>query len=82
MTDTAPKDPTPAWSLTFLTDAWEWDRQLTADTLDAAKAQAREALEQLVAEERPQLACVTLIKDDRKFGVWDWVAGQPYWSRV
>ena len=41
---------------------------------------AREALEALVREERPELACVTLLEDGVKVGVWDWVERQPYWT--
>ena len=77
MTDSSPT----RYALTFLTNEWEWDGDLAADTLDQAKAAAREALVRMVEEERPQLACVTLLQDGVKIGVWDWVQQQPYWTR-
>lgn len=69
------------YSLTFLTDEWEWDGVLTADTLEDAMVAAREALLNLVRDERPELACVTLLEDGSRVGVWDWVERQPYWTR-
>lgn len=66
--------------LAFLTDEWEWEAELAADTFEAAKAASRAALEALVREERPQLACVTLLDGGVKIGVWDWVEQQAYWT--
>ena len=74
--------PAARYSLTFLTDQWEWDADLPADTLDQAKAAAREALVRMVEEEKPELACVTLLEDGVKIGVWDWVERQPWWTRL
>ena len=68
------------YELAFLTDQWEWEAEVVADTLEAAKAASRAALEALVREEKPQLACVTLIDAGVKIGVWDWVERQPYWT--
>ena len=68
------------YSLAFLTDQWEWEQDITADTLEQAKAAARTALENLVREERPELACVTLLNGGSKIGVWDWVEERPYWT--
>ena len=70
------------YSLAFLTDQWEWEAGLAADTLEQAKAASREALTRLVQEEKPELACVTLLEDGLKIGVWDWVESQPYWTRL
>ena len=36
--------------------------------------------EDLVREENPELACVTLLDHGVKVGVWDWVERQPYWT--
>jgi hypothetical protein len=73
--------PHPArYSLTFLTDQWEWDAPLHADTPGQAKAAARRALLRMVKEETPELACVTLLDRGVKIGVWDWVEQQPYWT--
>jgi hypothetical protein len=66
--------------LAFLTDEWEWEAELVGGELPDAKAAARKALETLVREERPALACVTLIEHGVKVGVWDWVEGQAHWS--
>jgi hypothetical protein len=66
--------------LAFLTDQWEWEVELGPGTLEQAKAAGREALERLVAEEKPQLACVTLLDGGVKVGVWDWVERQPHWT--
>ena len=68
------------YSLTFLADEWEWDAALEPDTPAQAKAAARRALEALVRDEAPELACVYLIENGRRIGVWDWVAQQPYWT--
>jgi hypothetical protein len=76
----APADPTPTYELAFLTDQWEWERPLALQTFEQAKAAAREALETVVREESPSLACVTLLQDGVKVGVWDWVERQSYWS--
>lgn len=81
MTDAPPPDPKPTrYGLGFLTDQWEWESELAADTLEQAKAAAREALLRLVEEEKPDLACVTLVEDGVRIGVWDWVERQPYWT--
>ncbi len=77
MTDDA---QTRRYELSFLTDQWEWEADLAADTPEQAKAAAREALLALVREEAPLLACVTLVEHGRKIGVWDWVERQPYWT--
>ena len=66
--------------LQFLTDQWEWEEEATADTVDQARAVARDALTNLIREEQPELACITLTEDGRKIGVWDWVDAQPIWS--
>jgi hypothetical protein len=70
------------YSLTFLTDQWEWEADLGAETLAQAKAASHKALEDLVREEAPELACVTLLEDGLKIGIWDWVEKQPYWTAV
>ncbi|HEV2531457.1 hypothetical protein [Phenylobacterium sp.] len=81
MSDVPPTDPRPkGYSLAFLTDQWEWEAELAADTFEQAKAASREALEQLVREERPRLACVTVLEDGSKIGVWDWVEMKAYWT--
>ena len=74
--DTKPR----GYSLAFLTDQWEWEVELAADTRAEATAAARKALEDLVREEAPELACVTLVEDGAKVGVWDWVERRPYWT--
>lgn len=76
--DTAP----PRYVLAFLTDQWEWEREFVARKLELAKAAAQQALEALVRDERPELACVTLIEDGVKIGVWDWVESQSHWTRL
>lgn len=68
------------YSLAFLTDQWEWEVELAADMLEQAKTAAREALEELVRHESPELACVTLLEDRVKIGVWDWVERRSYWT--
>ena len=70
------------YTLAFLTDQWQWETDLAETTLEQARAAAREALETLVREEAPELACVTLLEDDRKIGVWDWVEMQSYWTAL
>jgi hypothetical protein len=74
--------PAARFTLTFLTNEWEWDAELASETLEQAKAAAREALVRMVEEEKPQLACVTLLQDGVKIGVWDWVEQQPWWTRL
>ena len=55
------------------------EADLAAETLERAKPEARAALERLVQEEAPELACVTLlVRTARTIGVWDWVERQPY----
>ncbi len=68
------------YSLAFLTDQWEWEAELCADTRAQAKIAARQALEDLVREEAPELACVTLLENGVRVGVWDWVERRPYWT--
>lgn len=68
------------YAAAFLTDEWEWRQELAAETFDQAKQASRQALEDLVREEAPGLACVTLLRDELKLGIWDWVEGQPYWT--
>ena len=81
MSDAEPDDAKPqAYALAFLTDQWEWEAELAAETRDLAKAAARDALEALVREEAPDLACVTLLADGVKIGVWDWVENRSYWT--
>ncbi|THD79384.1 MAG: hypothetical protein E7812_09950 [Phenylobacterium sp.] len=76
-----PPAPTPSrYSLAFLTDQWEWEADLAADALEPAKAASRDALEALVHDERPELACVTLLEDGVKIGVWDWVETKAHWT--
>ena len=83
MSDVPPLDGTlKGYQLAFLTDQWEWEAELAAGSLAEAKAAARAALEALVRDERPELACVTLVDHGLKVGVWDWVAGKAYWSRL
>lgn len=80
MTDAHLDSKSQRYSLTFLTDQWEWDAPLPAETLAQAKTAAREGLEALVREEAPELACVYLLERGVKRGVWDWVERQPYWT--
>ena len=68
------------YTLAFLTDQWQWEADLTQGAFEQARTAAREALETLVREEAPDLACVTLLEDEVKVGVWDWVEQQPYWT--
>ena len=68
------------YSLAFLTDQWEWDADVTAHTFEHAKAASRKALEDLVREEKPELACVTLLENGVRIGIWDWVDKQTYWT--
>lgn len=83
MTDTPLTDARPRrYELAFLTDEWEWEAEVVAETLEQARAAARGALEALVRDEAPELACVTLIEDGVKIGVWDWVERQAYWTRL
>jgi hypothetical protein len=81
VSDAPPTDAKPTrYVLAFLTDEWEWESDLAADGFEAAKAASRAALEALVREETPQLACVTLVDDGVKLGVWDWIEDKPYWT--
>jgi hypothetical protein len=73
-------DKLTGYSLAFLTDEWEWEADLAADTFEQAKTAARTALEDLVRDEAPELACVTLLKANSKLGVWDWVEKRAYWT--
>jgi len=68
------------YSIAFLTDQWEWEARLAEATLAEATVAARWALEELVREEAPQVACVTLLRDGLRVGVWDWVEQQAYWT--
>lgn len=68
------------FALQFLTDRWEWDQALAVADAEAARAMAKAALETLVRDEGPELACVTLTENGVKRGVWDWVEGRPYWT--
>lgn len=72
----------PCFVLAFLTDQWEWEAELAADSLEAAKAAARRALEALVSDEQPKLACVTLLEDGARIGVWDWVEQRAFWTTL
>lgn len=76
----SPPQPAPRYALAFLTNEWEWTEALEAESFDAAKAAARQALERVVREEKPELACVTLVEAGVKIGVWDWVLERPYWT--
>ena len=81
LAEAEPADTKPRlYSLAFLTDQWEWEAELAAATRAQAKESARAALESLVREEAPDLACVSLLEDGVKVGVWDWVMGQSYWT--
>jgi hypothetical protein len=83
VTDSPPPEPhARRYELAFLTDQWQWEADLDAATPEAAKAAAREALLRVVREESPELACVTLVEDGRKVGVWDWVEQQPWWTAL
>ncbi|MGA0607407.1 hypothetical protein ACO2Q0_15560 [Phenylobacterium sp. VNQ135] len=79
MSDSPPDSAAP-YTLAFLTNEWEWKQDLDADGFEAAKAAAREALETVVREEKPELACVTLLEGGVRIGVWDWVLQRPYWT--
>jgi hypothetical protein len=70
------------FSLTYLTDQWEWDANLAAVTEAQAKTAALEALEIMVKKEAPELACVYLLDNGVRIGVWDWVEQQPHWTRL
>jgi len=76
----APDGEARPYTLAFLTDQWEWESELATSGLEQAKAASREALLRLVREEGPELACITLLQDGRKIGVWDWVAKQAFWT--
>jgi hypothetical protein len=81
VSDVPPIDAKPKrYALLFLTDQWEWDAELAADTFEVAKAASRAALERLVEDEKPELACVTLLEAGVKVGVWDWVAAKAHWT--
>ena len=69
-----------AYELAFLTDQWVWERQLRVSDADEAVAMAKQALETVVQDESPELACVTVLHGARKLGVWDWIDGQPVWT--
>lgn len=73
-------DSAPRYVLAFLTNEWEWREDVAADSFETAKAAARQALERVVREESPELACVTLVEDGARIGVWDWVLAKPYWT--
>ena len=68
------------FSLAFLTDQWEWEADLAAATVEHAMEASRQALEDLVREEKPELACVTVFEAGVKIGVWDWIEKRPYWT--
>lgn len=68
------------YQLAFLTDEWEWEVELSANTFEDAKAASRAALENLVLQEQPGLACVTVLENGVKIGVWDWVGRQACWT--
>jgi hypothetical protein len=76
----APNPEPGRYSLSFLTDQWQWESALAADTLEQARTLARDRLEALVQEENPRLACVYLLDEDQKIGVWDWVERRSYWT--
>lgn len=83
MTEAPPTHGRPKrYSVAFLTDEWEWEVAFDAGSLERAKAASRQALEALVREESPELACVTLLEDGLKIGVWDWVESQAYWTSL
>ena len=71
---------TPRYTLAFLTNEWEWKEGLDVADFEAAKAATRAALERVVREEAPELACVTLMEGDVRIGIWDWVLERPYWT--
>jgi hypothetical protein len=75
-------DSAEAYVLFVLTDQWEWEETVSAATVGDAKDAARAALERVVKEEAPELACITLARAGVKLGVWDWVEGQAYWSEM
>lgn len=76
----SPPEPAPRYALAFLTNEWEWTEGLAAQDFAQAKADARGALERVVREEKPELACVTLLENGVRIGVWDWVEARPYWT--
>jgi len=73
-------DDGKGYSLAFLTDQWEWEADLGSDTFEQAKAASRQALEDLVRDEAPELACVTLLQGGATIGIWDWVETRAYWT--
>ena len=82
MNDANPVAPSDRFSLTFVTEQWEWDVTLQLDTLPEAQSAARIALENLAREEAPELACVYVLELGLRVGVWDWVMGEPHWTRL
>lgn len=81
MSDSPPTDAEPKpYCLAFLTDQWEWEVEFVADTLDEARTASRAALIDLVRDEKPELACATLLQGEVKIGVWDWVEQQAIWT--
>ena len=74
--------PDDTYVLFVLTDQWEWEETVSAATVGEAKDAARAALERVVKEETPELACITLVRDGVKLGVWDWIEGQAHWSAM
>lgn len=82
MAERSSQEAAPRYELAFLTDEWEWEAELGPATPEAAEAEAREALERLVREEKPRLACVAVVADGRRVGVWDWIDGQAHWTRL
>lgn len=74
-----PRDAT-RYSLTLLANEWEWDAEVAPDTLAQAKTAARDALEALIQAETPELACVYLLENGLRIGVWDWVEQRPHWT--
>ncbi len=68
------------YSLNFLTEEWVWEDSVLAASPAEATAKAREALEVVVREEQPELACVALVLDGRRIGVWDRVGDQFVWT--
>lgn len=69
------------YSITSVTDQWEWDVALAVQGLDQARSASREALEAVVRDEEPELACVYLLEHGRRIGVWDWVERQFHWNQ-
>lgn len=78
----SPSKAKARYSLAFLTDQWEWETELVADTMETARITARQALEELVHSETPELACVTLLQHGVKLGVWDWVESRAHWTAL